>query len=198
LIKDISRSVSTVFNHLLSCLCLADLLLLSGILLEAPLALGYQVKLLYSIWPVLHSLYHTTLTITIFCTLAITTERYQALCNPTQYRQRLRSWGQKKVLLLYLLPVIIASIILNIPQAVSVTNKGLMLESNKLYMDFLLFFQLFHPLLTSVSMSAFFLIWMNTKIFLRIKARRVRGVNKKVTRHMEVVQVIKNKNLNRY
>ena len=147
------------------------------------------MALLYSIWPVLHSLYHTTLTITIFCTLAITTERYQALCNPTQYRQRLRSWGQKKVLLLYLLPVIIASLILNIPQAVSVTNKGLMLESNKLYMDFLLFFQLFHPLLTSVSMSAFFLIWMNTKIFLRIKARRVRGVNKKVTRHMEVVQV---------
>ena len=101
-----------MFNHLLSCLCLADLLLLSGILLEAPLALGlqvisqdcsstqmmrkysvqdvqtdssriefdlllFQIPLLYTIWPVLHSLYHTSLTITIFCTLAITTERYQ-------------------------------------------------------------------------------------------------------------------------
>ena len=96
---------------------------------------------------------------------------------------------------MYLLPVITASFILNIPQAVSVTNKGLMLESNKFYMDFLLFFQLFHPLLTSVSMSAFCLIWMNTKIFLRIKARRVRGLNRGVTRHMEVVQV-QDKNIN--
>ena len=113
----------------------------------------------------------------------------QALCNPTKYRQRLRSWGQKKVTLLYLLPVITASFILNIPQAVSVTNKGLLFESNKLYMDFLFYFQLFHPLLTSVSMSAFCLVWMNSKIFLRIKARRVRGVNRTVTRHMEAVQV---------
>ena len=113
----------------------------------------------------------------------------KALCNPTQYRQRLLSWGQRKLFLLYLLPVILASLILNIPQAISVTNMGLMMESNKMYMDFLLFFQLFHPLLTSVSMSAFFLIWMNTKIYLRIKARRVRGVNRKVTRQMEVVQV---------
>ena len=93
------------------------------------------------------------------------------------------------MLVLYLLPVVTASFILNIPQAFSVTNKGLMLESNKTYMDFLLFYQLFHPLLASVSMSAFCLIWMNTKIFLRIKARRVRGLNRGVTRHMEVVQV---------
>ena len=91
--------------------------------------------------------------------------------------------------LLYLLPVITASVILNIPQAVSVTKKGLLLESSKLYMDFLFYFQLFHPLLTSVTMSAFCLVWMNSKIFLRIKARRVRGVNRTVTRNMEAVQV---------
>ena len=37
------RSMATVFNHLLTFLCMADLLLLSGILLEAPVALGLQV-----------------------------------------------------------------------------------------------------------------------------------------------------------
>ena len=111
------------------------------------------------------------------------------MCNPTQYRQRLLSWGQRKLFLLYLLPAILASLILNIPQAISVTKMGLMMESNKIYMDFLLFFQLFHPLLTSVSMSAFFLIWMNTKIYLRIKARRVRMVSREVSKQTEVVQV---------
>ena len=84
-----------------------------------------------------------------------------------------------------------ASLVLNIPQAFSVTSMGLMLESHKTYMDFLLFFQLFHPLLTSVSMSSFFLIWMNCKIYLRIKARRVRGISRTLTRQIECVQVDK-------
>ena len=112
----------------------------------------------------------------------------QALCNPTKYRQRLIYWGQRRIVQLYLLPGVLASIILNIPQAVSVTKLGIKMESHKSYMEFVLYFQLLHPLLTSVSMASFCMIWMNTKIFLRIKARRVRGASK-ATRHMEAVQV---------
>ena len=40
-----------------------------------------QIPLLVDIWPVLNALYHTSLTSTIFCTLAITTERYQVLSS---------------------------------------------------------------------------------------------------------------------
>ena len=111
------------------------------------------------------------------------------MCNPTRYRQRLLSWTHTKLLLLYLLPVIMASFLLSIPQAVSMTTMGLKMESEKTYMDFLLFFQLFHPLLTSVTLPSFLLIWMNSKIYLRIKARRVRMVNREVSKQTEVVQV---------
>jgi hypothetical protein len=99
------------------------------------------------------------------------------------------SLGHTNLLLLYLLPVIISAIILNIPQTVSMTTTGFKMESDNTYMDFLLYFQLFHPLLTTVSIPFIFLIWMNSKIFLRIKARRVRMVNRRVPRHTEAVQV---------
>ena len=69
------------------------------------------------------------------------------------------------------------------------TPTGFKMESDSTYMDFLLYFQLFHPLLTTVSIPFIVLIWMNSKIFLRIKARRVRMVNRRVPRQTEAVQV---------
>ena len=113
----------------------------------------------------------------------------QALCNPTMYRKRLISWGHFKLFLFYIVPVVILSVVLNVPQTLSVTAKGRSMEANRIYMNFMMVFQLFHPLLTTVSVSTALMIWMNWKIIMRIKARRVRGVNRSVTRHMEIVQV---------
>ena len=66
--------------------------------------------------PVLHSLYHTSLSTTIFITLAISVERYHAVCSPTSYKSRLVFYGKNHLVLLYSLPALVGAAVLNIPQ----------------------------------------------------------------------------------
>jgi hypothetical protein len=71
--------------------------------------------------PVLHSLYHTSLSTTIFITMAITVERFHAVCNPTPYKSRLIFYGKNNLVLLYSLPAVATASLLNIPQVGSRT-----------------------------------------------------------------------------
>ena len=73
--------------------------------------------------PILHSLYHNALSITIFITLAITMERFHAVCNPPEYRARLIIYGQKKLVLMYSLPAIGSAFLLNIPKVTDTIEK---------------------------------------------------------------------------
>ena len=66
--------------------------------------------------PLLHTLYHTSLSTTIFITMAITMERFHAVCYPTDYRVRMTIYGQKKLVLLYIIPAIGCALLFNIPQ----------------------------------------------------------------------------------
>ena len=66
--------------------------------------------------PLLHTLYHTSLSTTIFITLAITMERFHAVCNPLAYRARLIIYEQRQLVLLYSLPAVGCAVVLNIPQ----------------------------------------------------------------------------------
>jgi hypothetical protein len=46
-----------------------------------------------------------------------------------------------------------------------------------------------HPLITSVTLPSICMIWLNSLIFLRIKARMVRRINTRLTNKAEIIQV---------
>ena len=41
---------------------------------------------------------------------------HQAVCHPTEYRVRMLEWGRPCLLLLYTLPAIAASLVINLPR----------------------------------------------------------------------------------
>ena len=78
--------------------------------------MGYQMPWDRVGSTILHSMYHTSLSCTIFTTLSMTVERYQAICTPTQYRARLARYGHTQLFLVYSMPAMLMATVLNIPQ----------------------------------------------------------------------------------
>ena len=79
----------------------------SSSLTQAPCTVGIM---LHSCRPALPARCHPVIT------LAITVERFHAVCNPTEYKSRLVFYGKKNLVLLYSLPAVATASVLNIPQ----------------------------------------------------------------------------------
>ena len=83
------RSMSNLFNHLLSCLCIADIISLISNLLVLPLYFGFNNSFMNFVFPFLESSCHVALSVSIFLIITITIERWQAVCYPYLYQVKL-------------------------------------------------------------------------------------------------------------
>ena len=68
-----------IFNHLLTGLCLSDLIFLLCNLLVVPIALGRNDLILLMINPIAECGCHISLAVSIFLTVSITIERFQVV-----------------------------------------------------------------------------------------------------------------------
>jgi hypothetical protein len=114
----------------------------------------------------------------IYMTLAVTVERYIAVCRPHQYRTITATMTNTKRLLVYIVPVTILSISLNIPKFMEVTltqNNGTIdVDPSQTRRDptFIFWYTLsliWHPTLTTGILPFIGLVYMNLQIFLAIR-----------------------------
>ena len=71
------RSISNIFNHLLCCLCSADILLLVSNCLVLPVHFGYRNIVIDYCYPIIESFCHFGYSASIFFIISITIERWQ-------------------------------------------------------------------------------------------------------------------------
>eukprot|EP00094_Tigriopus_californicus_P008114 TCALIF_07810-PA protein Name:"Similar to FR FMRFamide receptor (Drosophila melanogaster)" AED:0.47 eAED:0.39 QI:0/0.5/0.4/0.8/1/1/5/0/292 len=167
------------FNQLLIALAVFDILF---IIVSVPvysftlfeLFVGNQVfSLLY-----VHFLYPMSpvaLCASIYMTLAITVERYLAVCKPLLYRNLSHTMTSFKRAAMYVMPVALVSVCLNIPKFMetqaNVGDNSTEIEMadmrlNPTYMLYYTISQIFHPMFTTGILPMALLIYMNTSIFL--------------------------------
>ena len=114
-----------------------------------------------------------TLCASVYMMLAITVERYLAVCKPLTYRNMNSTTSSTRRVAYYVVPVAAASLCLNIPKflevrahdgdnvtaSVQVTEMRL----NPTYIFYYTISQIFHPTLTTGILPMAALIYMNTK-----------------------------------
>jgi len=160
------KEMSTVFNKLLMFLCLADLLfLMCSFVISLPVTLEFGLP--ESVYLVLQCLCHLALTTSVFMTASCTIERHQAVCLPHVYRERLIQTGKSWLVTYYVLPTLLSAACLNIPRFISVTSMGLELQKNPIYLRFLIMYQCFHPIFTTVLCPFLLLTILNFRIYRR-------------------------------
>ena len=71
------KNMVSVFNHLLACLCLADMAFLASNLMMSPVALGHYTGIFMQAYHVSECICHVSLATSIFITVSISIERYQ-------------------------------------------------------------------------------------------------------------------------
>ena len=106
---------SNFFNRLLSVLAIFDTIYL---LCEISEVLRHQYRTYGQIYACIHITYplrHVLMCSSIFMTIALSFERYQALTNPVQYRNR-GSANMTRGLLYYVLPILAFSTLYYIPK----------------------------------------------------------------------------------
>eukprot|EP00090_Calanus_glacialis_P040751 TRINITY_DN71250_c0_g1_i1.p1 TRINITY_DN71250_c0_g1~~TRINITY_DN71250_c0_g1_i1.p1 ORF type:complete len:343 (-),score=33.78 TRINITY_DN71250_c0_g1_i1:217-1119(-) len=117
----------------------------------------------------------------IYMTLAVTVERYIAVCRPHQYRNISQTMSNTKRLLVYIVPVTVLSFALNIPKFMEVTltqNNGTNeVDPSQTRRDptFIFWYTLsliWHPTLTTGVLPFIGLVYMNMKIFIGIRQSR--------------------------
>ena len=64
-------------------------------------------------------------------------------------QERMATRSNRNSLFFHILPVLLLSLLLNIPKYVSLSSIGLTLQKIPQYLQFILFFQAFHPLTTT-------------------------------------------------
>ena len=88
----------------------------------------YEVTLYFQLYVyVLYPMSAVAFCASIYMTLAVTVERYIAVCRPHQYRTISLTMTNTKRLLVYIIPVTLLSFALNIPKFMEVTvtqNNG--------------------------------------------------------------------------
>merc|ERR1712110_899109 len=111
-------------------------------------------------------------------TVALTIERWMAVCKPIMYRNMNQTMSTSRRVAMYVTPVAILSICLNIPKFMETQIKetensteidvaGHYLDSN--YRLYFTISQIFHPTLTTGLVPMGILIFMNLNIFKGIR-----------------------------
>ena len=113
------KTTDTNFSSLLLCLFLFDaIILLTGVLMsfQTYLEISSNTQIILSPFLV-YPLQHISMTASIFMTVAIAHERYNAIRQPVQYRQMMVDANvRKKHFMKYILSIIFVSLIFNIPK----------------------------------------------------------------------------------
>ncbi|XP_023330165.1 FMRFamide receptor [Eurytemora carolleeae] len=155
------RSMINVFHHLLAFLCLADLLFILTNLAMAPSA--FNSKLFRSMSAYSECGCHFALAASVFITVSITIERYQAVCCPYNYNGRTSTRNHNISLFSYMVPCIILALVFNIPRFIVSFLTGKQLGPRLLKL--LIVYQTFHPLSTTGLFPLILLGTMNYKIY---------------------------------
>ena len=102
----------------------------------------------------------------VFMIVALSYERHFAICSPHAYRIHLRTVPRWKHLMVYLVPVMIASIFVNVPKIINLETE---MMKNVTYVKVNLYLRYIHPLTTTGWLPIFLLIFLNIKISRGIK-----------------------------
>ena len=123
--------------------------------------------------PVSDGLCHIAVTASVFLTIAITVERFYAVCSPFTYHTRVVERGHWRILSSYIMPDMLTAIMLNIPKLLHLAKmdlvKNIFRHQRGNYIKFGIIFQLFHPLSTTCLLPIIVLGFLNYKIFLGSK-----------------------------
>ena len=124
------RKVRAIFPSLLSCLCLADISFLTSSLFLVPVTLGWTGSTFLTLYSIFDCFSHISLSGSVFLTVAITFERYKAVCLAHNYNYRNARIGHRSLVLRYVCPVLVLAILLNIPKLIEISPLGDILKNN--------------------------------------------------------------------
>ena len=182
-----------VFNYLLVSLCIADLFVILSSLVYALKTLNKGAFLLDELDVVNDGVSHITISISIFLTMALTIERYFAICSAFTYQARVAKKGPFHIFYSYIFPAVFCALILNIPKILSIANvvniDDMSPDMKSNYIRSSITYQIIHPLTTTCIIPIIVLTVLNIKIFIRsnrINSSRIKS-DKMLTKVMMVM-----------
>ena len=167
----IFRNMRNVFNHLLVFLCVADMIvILTNLFLSIRV---FIPTLLPELGPWSDGICHIAVTGSVFLTIAITVERYYAICSPHTYQTRVLERGHWCIISSYIVPVIVTAVMLNTPKVLHI-GKMFSVKSfsnPQTYIKVAILSQVVHPLSTTCVLPVIILAFLNYRIL--VKSRRL-------------------------
>ena len=178
--------MSNVFNHLLVVLCMADLLVIFSNLVLAVKSLKVgRSPFLNHLLIVSDGVSHIAVSLSVFMTIAISVERYFAVCSAFTYQARVAVKGHCRILSSYIIPAILIAIILNIPKILNIGKLFNIQEISpnykNIYIKVSIISQVFHPLTTTFLIPIILLTFLNYKIVLGSKRIHSNRLKKEVS-----------------
>ena len=156
-----------IFNYLLVALCMVDLMVILTNLVTAGKTFLPQSVLLLRLAPWTDAICHIAVSASVFITIAITMERYQAVCFPYTYQIRLVKKGNWYIMIGNMIPIFLAAVLLNMPKILNLTQIVSLVDifqDDKIYIKVGIIFQVFHPLLTTCVVPILILVFANLGI----------------------------------
>ena len=158
-----------VFNHLLVCLCLADMIVILTNISFVLRSVFPHIVFFSTIAPISDSFCHIAVATSVFFTISITIERYYACKSPFNYHSREQSHGHWLIVGSYVLPSIVAAVIFNIPKLLQLADilvvENIPTEYQTHFVKIGIIYQVFHPLTTTCIIPFFILGSLNYSIY---------------------------------
>ena len=156
-----------VFNHILTVLCFVDLVvILSNLPISLRTLIPSYLSSPYPHWS--DCICHIAVSSSSFLTVAITIERYLAVCYPINYQIRMTKWTRGSTMAKYLVPAFILSVSLNIPKILNVvgflSEDKFDPEYQEMYFKVAISSQIIHPLCTTCIIPIIVLCLLNWQI----------------------------------
>jgi len=158
----------SAFNQLLIILCIIDSMFLLSNIPTTVMALGLRIFVPVNSYFTVAS--HISLCASVLMIVALSHERYFAICSPHIYRIHMRSVSRWKHLAKYIVPVVLVSIICNIPMLINIIDREIL--KNPIYVKVNLYLRGVHPLSTTGLLPILYLIFANIRISQGIKKLR--------------------------
>ncbi len=157
----------SAFNQLLIVLCVIDTIFLLSNVPTTVVALGSRI--LNPVNPYFSIASHISMCASVLMIVALSHERYFAICSPHAYRIHLRTVSRWRHLAKYIGPVLLVSVICNIPMLINLKKEIL---KNSLYVKVNLYLRAVHPLSTTGLLPVMYLSYSNFRICQGIRKLR--------------------------